>query len=115
MSAGYVVLIVLLVLAIILLSQSITIIHQAQRGIVERFGRFKETWEPGLRFLIPFIDRLVSRIDMRETVIDIPPQPVITNDNVTVTIDAVVYYYVTDAKAVRYEVANFFTAVSKLA
>ena len=115
MSAGYIILIVILVLAVVLLAKSITIIHQAQRGIVERFGRYKETLEPGLRFLIPFIDNLVSRIDMRETVIDIPPQAVITNDNVTVTIDAVVYYYVTDAKAVRYEVANFFVAVSKLA
>jgi len=115
MSAGYIILIVILVLAAVLLAKSITIIHQAQRGIVERFGRYKETLEPGLRFLIPFIDNLVSRIDMRETVIDIPPQAVITNDNVTVTIDAVVYYYVTDAKAVRYEVANFFVAVSKLA
>ncbi|OGN90314.1 MAG: hypothetical protein A2158_07835 [Chloroflexi bacterium RBG_13_46_14] len=115
MSAGYIVLIIVLVLAVVLLAKSITIIHQAQRGIVERFGRYKETMEPGLRFLIPFIDTLVSRIDMRETVIDIPPQAVITNDNVTVTIDAVVYYYVTDAQAVRYEVANFFVAVSKLA
>ncbi|MBN2077195.1 MAG: SPFH/Band 7/PHB domain protein [Dehalococcoidales bacterium] len=115
MSAGYIILIIILVLAVVLLAKSITIIHQAQRGIVERFGRYKETLEPGLRFLIPFIDTLVSRIDMRETVIDIPPQAVITNDNVTVTIDAVVYYYVTDAKAVRYEVANFFVAVSKLA
>jgi regulator of protease activity HflC (stomatin/prohibitin superfamily) len=115
MSAGIIVLIIVLVLAVVLLARSIVIIHQAQRGIVERFGRYKETLEPGLRFLIPFIDNLVSRIDMRETVIDIPPQGVITNDNVTVTIDAVVYYYVTDAKAVRYEVANFFVAVSKLA
>jgi regulator of protease activity HflC (stomatin/prohibitin superfamily) len=115
MSAGYIVLIIILVLAVVLLAKSITIIHQAQRGIIERFGRYKETWEPGLRFLIPFIDSLVTRVDMRETVIDIPPQPVITNDNVTVTIDAVVYYYVTDAKAVRYEVANFYVAVSKLA
>jgi regulator of protease activity HflC (stomatin/prohibitin superfamily) len=115
MSAGIVVLIVLLVLAIVLLAKSLTVIRQAQRGIVERLGKYKETLEPGLRFLIPFIDSLVSRIDMRETVIDIPPQPVITNDNVTVTIDAVIYYYVTDAKAVRYEVANFYTAVSKLA
>lgn len=115
MSAGYIILIIILVLAVVLLAKSITIVHQAQRGIVERFGRYKETLEPGLRFLVPFIDNLVSRIDMRETVLDIPPQPVITNDNVTVTIDAVIYYYVTDAQAVRYEVANFYNAVSKLA
>jgi len=115
MNPGIIVLIIILLLAIILLAKSITIIRQAQRGIVERFGKYKETLEPGLRFLIPFIDRLVTRVDMRETVIDIPPQAVITNDNVTVTIDAVVYYYVSDAQAVRYEVADFYTAVSKLA
>ncbi|MFC2039022.1 SPFH domain-containing protein, partial [Chloroflexota bacterium] len=115
MSAGIVVLIVILVLAVILLAKSIVIIRQAQRGIVERLGKYKETLEPGLKFMVPFIDSLISRIDMRETVIDIPPQPVITNDNVTVTIDAVVYYFVADAKAVRYEVANFYVAVSKLA
>jgi regulator of protease activity HflC (stomatin/prohibitin superfamily) len=115
MSPGIIVLIIVLVIAVVLLAKSVTIVHQAQRGIVERFGKYKETLEPGLRFLIPFMDSLVSRIDMRETVIDIPPQQVITNDNVTVTIDAVIYYYVTDAQAVRYEVANFFAAVSKLA
>ena len=115
MPAGIIVLIVVLVIAVILLAKSVTIVHQAEKGIVERFGRYKETLDPGLRFLIPFIDSLVSRIDMREIVLDIAPQPVITKDNVTVTIDAVVYYYVTDAQAVRYEVANFFAAVSKLA
>ncbi len=115
MSPGIVILIIVLVLAAVLLARSITIIRQAQRGIVERLGKYKETLEPGLKFLIPFIDKLVARVDMREAVIDIPPQAVITNDNVTITIDAVIYYYVTDAKAVRYEVADFFTAVSKLA
>lgn len=116
MGAGLIIVIVILViLFIITLAKSITIIHQAEKGIIERFGRYKETLEPGLRFIIPFIDSLVSRIDMRETVLDIQPQPVITRDNVTVTVDAVVYYFVTDAKAVRYEVANFYVAISKLA
>jgi len=115
MSAGIIVLIVILVLVVIMLAKSATIIHQAEKGIVERLGRFKETLDPGLKFIIPIIDSLVSRIDMRETVLDIVPQPVITRDNVTVTVDAVVYYLVTDAKAVRYEVANFYAAVSKLA
>jgi len=115
MSAGIIVLIIVLVLAAILLAKSATVIRQAEKGIVERFGRFKETLDPGLKFLVPFMDSLVSRIDMRETVLDIAPQPVITKDNVTVTVDAVVYYFVTDAKAVRYEVANFYNAVSKLA
>ena len=116
MSAGIIALIVILVLlAVITLARSVTIIHQAEKGLVERFGRYKETLDPGLRFLVPFMDSLRARIDMRETVLDIEPQPVITKDNVTVTVDAVVYYYVTDAKAVRYEVANFYAAVSKLA
>ena len=116
MSGGIIALIVILVIvAIVILARSVTVIHQAEKGIVERFGRYKETLDPGLRFLVPFVDALRARVDMRETVLDIEPQAVITKDNVTVTVDAVVYYYVTDAKAVRYEVANFYAAVSKLA
>src|SRR4030043_204262 len=110
-----IVIVILVVLFVVTLAKSITIIHQAEKGLIERFGRYKETLEPGLRFIIPFIDRLSARIDLRETVLDIEPQAVITKDNVGVTVDAVVYYYVTDAKAVRYEVANFYIAVSKLA
>ncbi len=106
---------ILAVVILITLSKSIIIIRQAEKGIVERFGRYRETLDPGLRFLVPFADALRARIDMRETVLDIEPQAVITKDNVGVTVDAVVYYYVTDAKAVRYEVANFYVAISKLA
>ncbi|MFC1940865.1 SPFH domain-containing protein [Chloroflexota bacterium] len=115
MSAGVIALIVVLVLAVIMLAKSVIIIHQAEKGLVERFGRYKQTLDPGLQFIIPFIDSLRYRVDMRETVLDVEPQPVITKDNVTVTVDAVVYYYVTDAKDVRYEVGNFYIAVSKLA
>lgn len=116
MYTGVIVIISILALvALITLVKSATIIRQAERGIVERFGRFKESLEPGLRFIMPFIDSLVDRIDMRETVLDIAPQPVITKDNVSVKVDAVVYYYVSDAKAVKYEVVNFTAAVSKLA
>jgi len=116
MGAGIIVLIVILALVVLVtLVKSVTVIHQAEKGLVERFGRYKETLDPGLRFLIPYMDSLRARVDMRETVIDIEPQPVITRDNVTVTVDAVIYYYVTEAKAVRYEVANFYAAISKLA
>jgi regulator of protease activity HflC (stomatin/prohibitin superfamily) len=115
MEIGAIVLIAIAVVIIATLSKSVIIINQAQKGIVERFGRYKETLDPGLKFLIPFADSLRTRIDMRETVLDIEPQAVITKDNVGVTVDAVVYYYVTDAKAVRYEVANFHVAMSKLA
>jgi regulator of protease activity HflC (stomatin/prohibitin superfamily) len=106
---------ILAIVVLVTLARSIVIIRQAEKGIVERFGRYKETLDPGLRFLVPFADSLRARIDMRETVLDIEPQAVITKDNVGVTVDAVVYYYVTDAKAVRYEVANFYVAISKLA
>lgn len=112
------IIIFLVILAVVIMStlaKSIIIIRQAEKGIVERFGKYKETLDPGLRFLLPFVDALRARIDMRETVLDIEPQAVITKDNVGITVDAVVYYYVTDAKAVRYEVANFYVAVSKLA
>jgi len=115
MTAGIIILIVVLVIAVIMLAKSVVVIHQAEKGLVERLGKFKETLDPGLRWLVPFIDSLRARVDMRETVLDIQPQPVITRDNVTVTVDAVVYYFVTDAKAVQYEVANFYAAVSKLA
>lgn len=116
MGVGTIILLVILaVVVVVTLIKSITIIHQAEKGLVERFGRYKETLDPGLRFLMPYVDALKARVDMRETVLDVEPQAVITKDNVTVTVDAVVYYYVTDAKAVRYEVANFFVAVSKLA
>src|SRR4030043_459223 len=114
-TGAIIVVVILVVLFIVTLAKSITVIHQAQKGLIEGFGRYKETLEPGLRFIIPFIDKLAARVDMRETVLDVEPQAVITKDNVGVTVDAVVYYYVTDAKAVRYEVANFYIAVSKLA
>jgi regulator of protease activity HflC (stomatin/prohibitin superfamily) len=107
--------VIVVLLAVVGLAKSITVVHQAEKVLIERFGRYKETLDPGLKFIVPFIDNISARIDMRETVLDIAPQPVITKDNVSVTVDAVVYYYVTEARAVRYEVANFNLAVSKLA
>src|SRR4030065_2522714 len=116
MSTGNIILIAILAIVVLVtLKKSVTVIRQAEKGIVERFGRYKETLDPGLRFLMPFVDALRAIINMRETVLDIEPQAVITKDNVGITVDAVVYYYVTDAKAVRYEVANFYVAISKLA
>jgi regulator of protease activity HflC (stomatin/prohibitin superfamily) len=90
-------------------------IHQAEKGIVETWGKFKAVWDPGVHVLMPIRDSLVTRVDMRENVIDVPPQGVITRDNVTVEVDAIIYYYVVDPKAVRYEVANFSYATSQLA
>jgi len=109
------VMIVVFSIAVITLLKAVTTVKQYERAVVERFGQYKETFDPGLRFLVPFIERVAQRIDMRETVIDIEPQAVITKDNVAVTVDAVIYYVIVEAKAVRYEVSNFRLAISKLA
>jgi len=115
MEIGLAIGVVLFVIAVVTLLKSVTTVRQSEKGIVERFGQYKETLDPGLRFIVPFVDNIAERIDMRETVIDIAPQAVITKDNVAVTVDAVVYYVVTDPKAIRYEIANFRFAISKLA
>ena len=107
--------IIILIIALVTLLKSVTTVRQYEKGIVERFGKYKEILDPGLRFIVPFVDNIAQRVDMRETVIDIEPQEVITRDNVAVTVDAVIYYVVTDPKSVRYEVANFRFAISKLA
>jgi regulator of protease activity HflC (stomatin/prohibitin superfamily) len=93
----------------------IVIITQYERGIVERFGKFNGILSPGIHFLVPIVDNVAEKVDMRENVIDIEPQSVITRDNVTVTVDAVIYFYPVDPKAIRYEIANFYIGVSKLA
>jgi len=107
--------IIILIIAVVTLLKAVTTVRQSEKAIVERFGKYKEVLDPGLRFIVPFIDDIAQRVDMRETVIDIEPQEVITKDNVAVAVDAVVYYAVTDPKGVRYEVANFRFAMSKLA
>jgi regulator of protease activity HflC (stomatin/prohibitin superfamily) len=113
--AVIIIVVILALLALVSAASSATRIHQGQRGLVERFGRFKDTLEPGLHFIMPFVDVVAARIDMRESVIDVEPQSVITNDNVTVQVDAIIYFFVVDPKAVKYEVANFRMATSKLA
>ena len=115
MSGGLIAVIAIVVIILLIaLPKSTKVIHQNEKGIVERWGRFKEIFDPGIHFLVPFVDSLIARIDMRENIIDVPPQPVITKDNVAVTVDAIIYYYVTDPKAVRYEIANFAYAIAQL-
>jgi regulator of protease activity HflC (stomatin/prohibitin superfamily) len=92
----------------------VRIVRPYQRGIVERLGRYKETVDPGLRLIIPLVDTMRT-VDMREQVVDVPPQEVITSDNVTVSVDAVIYYEPTDPQRLIYNVANFMLAVTKLA
>jgi len=111
------VLIVLIVIGLGLLiyaSAAIKIVSQFEKALVERFGRFHRMVGPGLRFIVPFIERL-RPVDMREQVVDVPPQDVITADNVVVTVDAVVYYQATDPVKLKYNVANFMLAATKLA
>jgi regulator of protease activity HflC (stomatin/prohibitin superfamily) len=93
---------------------SVKIIRPYQRGVVERLGRYHATTNPGLRIIIPFVDRLVH-VDMREQVVEVPAQEVITSDNVVVTVYAVIYYETTDAQRRLYNIANFELAVAKLA
>jgi regulator of protease activity HflC (stomatin/prohibitin superfamily) len=102
------------IVVLILLSQSVKKVNQYEKGLVERFNAYKKTVDPGLRFITPFIER-VYRVNMREQVIDVPPQEIITEDNVVVTIDAVIYYQVVDAKRALYEIEDFELAIVKLA
>lgn len=114
MRALLVLLIVLAVVMVGFIALGVRIVRPYQRGLVERLGKFKTIYEPGLRIIIPFVDRII-KVDMREKVVDVPAQEVITSDNVIVTVDAVVYYEPTDPLRLMYNVANFFLAVTKLA
>jgi regulator of protease activity HflC (stomatin/prohibitin superfamily) len=112
--AGVVVLVFIALVVIVVLFLGVRIIPQAQAGIVERLGRYHRTLDPGLSLIVPFIDRLRPLIDLREQVVSFPPQPVITEDNLVVEIDSVIYYQVTDPKAATYEISNYITAIEQL-
>jgi regulator of protease activity HflC (stomatin/prohibitin superfamily) len=105
---------VLVALVVVLVVKSIQIIPQATAAVIERLGRFQATADPGLVFLVPFVDRVRERVDLREQVVSFPPQPVITQDNLTVNIDTVVYYQVTDPKAAVYEISNYIVGVEQI-
>jgi regulator of protease activity HflC (stomatin/prohibitin superfamily) len=92
----------------------VRIVPQARAGVVERLGRYARTLDPGLTLIVPFIDRVKPLIDLREQVVTFPPQPVITEDNLVVGIDTVIYFTVTDPKAATYEVANPLQAIEQL-
>ncbi|GAA5229024.1 SPFH domain-containing protein [Paeniglutamicibacter antarcticus] len=109
-----VVLVVLAIFVILVLLRAVRIIPQARAGIVERLGKYHRTLLPGLTILIPFVDRLLPILDLREQVVSFPPQPVITEDNLVVSIDTVVYFQITEPKAATYEIANYIMAVEQL-
>jgi regulator of protease activity HflC (stomatin/prohibitin superfamily) len=107
--AGLVLLFVLVTLA-----RTVRIVPQARAGVVERLGRYRRTLNPGLAILVPFVDRLLPLLDLREQVVSFPPQPVITEDNLVVNIDSVIYFQVTDARSATYEIANYIQAIEQL-
>jgi regulator of protease activity HflC (stomatin/prohibitin superfamily) len=110
-------LIVLAVVAFVVLftiARGIRIVPQARAGVVERLGRYHRTLDAGLALVVPYVDRVRPLIDLREQVVSFPPQPVITEDNLTVSIDSVIYFQVTDPKAASYEIADYILAIEQL-
>jgi len=112
--AALIVIAVVAVLVLFVLARTIRIVPQARAGVVERLGRYHKTLNPGLAIVVPFIDRLRPMIDLREQVVSFPPQPVITEDNLVVNIDSVIYFQVTDPKSATYEIANYIQAIEQL-
>src|SRR5213080_3761147 len=114
MTAGLIVLLVVAGLVLLTLGRTVRIIPQARAGVVERLGRYSRTLTSGLTIVVPFIDRIRDMMDLREQVVSFPPQPVITEDNLVVSIDTVIYFTVTDARAATYEIANYIQAIEQL-
>ena len=112
--AGIIFFIVLIVLVLWILASCIRIVPQAYAIVVERLGAYKETWNTGIHFKTPFIDRVARRVNLKEQVVDFPPQPVITKDNVTMQIDTVVFFQITDPKLYCYGVENPISAIENL-
>ena len=112
--AALIVAAVLILFALFVAARTVRIIPQARAGVVERLGRYNRTLTPGLAIVVPFVDRVKPLIDLREQVVTFPPQPVITQDNVSVGIDTVLYFTVTDPKAASYEIASPLQAIEQL-
>ena len=109
-----IVVIVVVLIVLIVTVKSVMVVPQAQAAVIERLGRYRTTAAPGLNMLVPFMDRVRARIDLREQVVSFPPQPVITQDNLTVSIDTVVYFQVTNPQAAVYEISNYIVGVEQL-
>ncbi len=111
---GLIVIAVVAVVVLAVLARTVRIVPQARAGVVERLGRYSRTLSPGLALVVPFVDRVRPLLDLREQVVSFPPQPVITEDNLVVNIDSVIYFQVTDAKSATYEIANYIQAIEQL-
>ncbi|HEY6053507.1 MAG TPA: SPFH domain-containing protein [Gaiellaceae bacterium] len=112
--AALIALAVVAVFVLVVLIRTVRIVPQARAGVIERLGRYNRTLDPGLALVIPFVDRLRPLIDLREQVVSFQPQPVITEDNLVVNIDTVLYFQITDPKAATYEIANYVQAIEQL-
>lgn len=112
--AGFVILALVVLFIVVAISRAVRIVPQAVALIVERLGKFHTVFYAGMHFLIPFVDRVRAGVDLREQVVSFPPQPVITSDNLVVSIDTVIYFQVTDPKAATYEIANYITGIEQL-
>src|SRR6056297_637301 len=111
---GIIIAIILIIVTIILIIANVRIVPQTNAYVIERLGGYLTTWDVGLNFKIPLIDRIASKVSLKEKVVDFPPQPVITKDNVTMSIDTVVYYQITDPKLFAYGVSNPILAIENL-
>jgi len=111
---AWIVIAIVLLFVIVTLMRTVRIVPQARAGVVERFGRYSRTLTPGLALVIPFVDRVRPLLDLREQVVSFQPQPVITEDNLVVNIDTVLYFQVTDAKDATYEIANYVQGIEQL-
>jgi regulator of protease activity HflC (stomatin/prohibitin superfamily) len=105
---------IVLVFLVLVLARTVRVVPQARAGIVERFGKYKESLPAGLNFVVPFVDKVRYMIDLREQVVSFPPQQVITEDNLSVDIDTVIYFRVTDPVSATYEIANYISAIEQL-
>ncbi|WP_017974891.1 SPFH domain-containing protein [Actinopolyspora halophila] len=112
--AAWIVLLVIVVLVVAVLAKTILVVPQATSAVIERLGRFRGVAHPGLNMLVPFLDRVRAKIDLREQVVSFPPQSVITQDNLTVSIDTVVYFQVTESRSAVYEISNYINGVEQL-
>src|SRR5437870_3481084 len=112
--AALIVLGVIALFVLVMLAKTVRVIPQARAGVVERLGRYSRTLTPGLTIVIPFIDRVRPLLDLREQVVSFEPQPVITEDNLVVSIDTVIYFQVTDPKSATYEIANYIQGIEQL-
>src|SRR3954454_9384293 len=109
-----IVIIIVALVVFVTLARTIRVVPQARAAVVERLGRYSRTLSPGLTLVVPFIDRIRATIDLREQVVSFPPQPVITEDNLVVSIDSVIYFQVTEPKSATYEIANYIQAIEQL-